>query len=81
MSEKVRPSDEQLAEWVKYHTYWSLDDDARDQFDEDTGYESTSYDSFPAYYADEYHPYLRGLIAEVLEYRAFKRGEWAGVEQ
>lgn len=56
MNEALRPSDEQLGEW--------LSGDVR----------------YPGFHPREHDQYLRGLIGEVLEYRAFKRGEWAGVE-
>ncbi len=67
MSEALRPSDKQLVEWRRFHDFWT------DEY-------SDSQASFPAYYSEEYHQYIVGMIDEIAEYRAFKRGEWAGVE-
>lgn len=80
MNEPLRPSDEQMHAWLRHLEYWSMDWDEKEVHSDLTGYYGDTEDNFPAYYNEEHDRYLRGLISEVLEYRAFKRGEWTGTE-
>lgn len=80
MNEALRPSDEQMRAWLRNLDYWAMSYDEQEAHADATGFIGDDND-FPRYYEDEHDQYLRGLIGEVLEYRAFKLGEWAGVEQ
>ncbi len=79
MREPLIPSDEQMRAWLRNLDYWAMSYDEQEAHMYATGFIGDDND-FPRYYEDTHDQYLRGLIAEVLEYRAFKRGEWAGIE-
>ncbi len=70
MTEPLTPTDEQLATWQRYLNYWGMDWDEKEAYSESTGYCGDNSDRFPVYYNEEHDQYLRGMIAELLAYRA-----------